>query len=322
MLLAVFGIIFFLTKQSVTNQLTENDDIVYTDSIQLYVESCLEETVQNGIEHNFLQGGFYNPILVTDYKGTNVPYYFYLDAPNVPTIGEIEQGISQYSEEKIDSCLADFKAFQDFKVNQEEKKKIVVKIGDKKINVQMRLPLEITQGNTVKNMDTFSIALDIPLNDAITVLHGNVILQQQEKNEVILTDLITGAVTQEYLFETFYQDDNVIYVMNFPKVIVNGKPLTAQYVIKYNWYGELDKKFDLQPIGKVKGKVGEPLVYQLNITNGTPSYEAQTNLFTIPNTGLVTFTPELEQLGTYYVPIEATDAKGTDLEYMILEIEG
>ena len=321
MLLAVFGMVFFLAKQTVIQEITENQETLYTDSIKLYVESCLEDTFQEGIQHNFLQGGFYNPILVTDYKGTKVPYYFYLDVPNVPTISNIEKDLAQYTEDNIDLCFGDFKSFEIFKVEQQGNKKITSSIGKDKINIQMRLPLEITQGSSVKNIDLFSTELEIPLNDAITVLHGNMVLQQQEKNEVVLTDLITGAVTQDYLFDTFYQNDEVIYVMNFPKVIVNDVPLTAQYAIKYDWYGELDNNFDLQPIGKIKSKVGEHLLYQLNLSNGTASFNAKTDLFAIQDDGVVTFTPQVEQQGLYYIPISATKDNNEDKEYMILEIE-
>ena len=115
--------------------------------LQTFVTECLEQVSREAIVKIGLGGGYLEPtnseytpyyfqvnqnnptesdILVIN-QNNKVPYWYYMNTPNscyncmvteknIPTFEDMQRQISVYVEKNIDSCLNDFKAFEDMKI--------------------------------------------------------------------------------------------------------------------------------------------------------------------------------------------------------------
>lgn len=319
-LFMVLGTVFLASKVGI-ERLTPEEAPVNDEAaaIKSFTDNCLKKTLEEGILSVSLNGGFYTPTLITFYESWEVPYHFYLGEDLHPDQETVEKGLEYYVYDKLDFCLGEFKVFPNAKVEAGDLFPKVT-ISEKSVKATAEMPLKIWVGDKQTELNAFEAEVKVPLQKVVTVIEGLSKKQAIEPNEVMLDYLMEDSAKNQYQFEQHYQKDEVITALVFENIKLKGQPLQVQYASRYDWFGELDKEVDLQPIGEQFAIVGEEFIYQLNATGTNITYASNSNLIHINKEGLITFTPKPEQAGTYYLWVGAGNGTEEDAELMILDV--
>ncbi len=83
------------------------------EPVESFIQSCVEETVDESVVGLSMQGGYYNKEPSGSYLLFKVPYYFDNGKINVPSKNDIEKEFSDYIENGIINCIDDFKNFKE-----------------------------------------------------------------------------------------------------------------------------------------------------------------------------------------------------------------
>jgi len=122
--------------------------------VKNYVESCIENTMDEAISVAGLQGGYvYLPndldespfghlTIVGNFK---TPMWYYSGNNRVPELFEIEDGISRYVTENIDRCLNDFKDLTVYSVTKSDGINVQTLINREDVLVKVDMPVEINK---------------------------------------------------------------------------------------------------------------------------------------------------------------------------------
>lgn len=310
---------FFLTSTVIKESLSQTKATTTDDTaaIKSFVDNCLKQTLEGGIGAISLNGGFYMPTRVTFYENWEVPYYFYLGDDLHPNTETVEKSLEYYIYDNLQQCVGDFKLFFGIKVERGDALPEVT-ITEKSVKAKVEMPLKVSVGDTQTELNTFEAEVKVPLQKVITVIEKISENQALEPNEVMLDYLMKDSIQNGYKFELHHQNDEVITALIFDDVKLKGQPLQVQYASKYDWFSELDKEIDLQPLGEQFAIVGEEFTYQLNATGANLTYGSNSELIHINKNGLITFTPKKEDAGTHYLWIGVGNGTEEDAELMTL----
>ena len=157
-ILIVAGVALFLMFRATIFRvkIPESMEPVYTSFL-----SCLEEDTLTGINilgsqagyialPDFESGSQYMPFSSQlDFLGNPVPYWYYVSGNNiekeqVPSIGDMEDDLGEYIEDKIKNCVLDNYYDQGFEIFQGEAKALTT-IRDREVIVNLKMDLGISK---------------------------------------------------------------------------------------------------------------------------------------------------------------------------------
>ena len=163
-------------------------------SVKIFVEECLDETLERAVNLIGQQGGYIefpaDPIRVgpfTNYLsvfgGNRVVYWYYkadnnIDYIQVPTINSMENEISSYVTDHLMGCLGSFNEFDGF-IIKKGRIKTEIDISNSQITSKIIFPLEISKGDFNFKFPEFYSTLNVPLGDLYTVARR--VYDQQEE---------------------------------------------------------------------------------------------------------------------------------------------
>lgn len=150
-IMAVFALTAFLLKSGETSSETLTQPVQTVDELKIpvkqQVEGCLDQTATKAIHYVSLQGGYYNPPPVYQYQfGAFIPYYYYDNKVNLPTISEIETELGNAIKDFLPKCLDPAKDFffNDGIIVNYEIKEVVVRLTSTATIVEANIPTTIT----------------------------------------------------------------------------------------------------------------------------------------------------------------------------------
>ena len=292
---------------------------IETGALKMFVESCLRKTSYDAIYYNYINGGFYKPQFITLYNQWAVPYYYYLGDGYIPLETQIEEGLQQYIENNILYCLNNFTDIKDFNTVVKDLPLAKVNIKQNQVDFSLNLPLEVSRGDTIKEISQFSVELEVPLKEVNEILISIINEQEKSSDEVMLDYLSRLAVEKEFTTKLFYEVDEVVYILTFDQIDLLGRNLITQFAVKYDWYEIINKSFDLKPLEKQSVVLGEELVYNLNYTGENVSFTSNHQRLKFVNDTLI-FIPLKEDVGKQKILISATDDKDYDFEWLLVNV--
>jgi hypothetical protein len=318
LILLLATMLFFLVSTFTTSELEDIENVpVQTIPVQIFIERCLSNTAEDAIQYNFLKGGIYRPSFISIYEGSRIPYYFYLGEDVHPTEEQIVQDLGEYIQNNFLECL-DFTVFPDKIIERSGSPLVSVTAQETRILVELQYTIQVREGNQERRLDHFEASLNVPLREVLGVVSQRINAQMLEPNEIMLTDLADGSWDQGYTFETIYQDDDVIFILRFPDIKVNSELLQIQYASKYNWFNELEKEVDLEPLGKHRIKQGQAFKIHPNFSGENVTLTTDSDL------AIITAEDRIEipsnALGTNYILVTAANGNASDTELLIIEV--
>jgi len=185
--LAVLIFVFFQKSSPVKSEVPKEFQPIYNDFL-----SCLEEQVSFGIslmeskggriyEETFEPGSSYMPFSnVLDFLGNKIPYWYYVSGNNlerekVPSKLEMQNQLALFLEESVSRCSFEKYYPQGFSVYTYSPK-ASVKILDKSVELDLRMPMSITFGedsNFISNSHEVSVKSNLgSLYDAAVKIYN------------------------------------------------------------------------------------------------------------------------------------------------------
>jgi hypothetical protein len=317
-LFAAAGLTYFLSKGSVKNN-SENAP-VYD-----YVQSCIDDSVINGIRYISFQGGYYNsPEKYTRYGVADVPYYFYLGQRQIPSKSVIEKELSKYIEKELVSCN-DKSNFEEQGYSLEFGKPSVKTSLGKEIKVSVNYPIKITKDKKISSLRDFSYSKEFDFDRLYSLINQFSDEHQQNSDFMPLGYLSVLAKNNNFKFNLIYISGNeVVYSFIFNDLFKN-ESLIYNFAAKYKWeQGKpINKRVEIEEIPDQHVFAGNSFYYKVNARGNNVQFEDYSDLFDInKNTGEIKFRSGQDQSGSYQILIKAYDNSGNeDSKIMNLYVE-
>jgi len=236
-ILAVAGLTYLLVNLSTEERLiSESEKALPAEmaSVQNYVESCLEQTLEKALIATGKQGGYY---VLPEYSSTkahiDAPFYVYHNVDKMPGIERIEQEVSVYIEDQLLFCLQNFQSFP-FMI-EFEYPQVDTNIVEGRVAVELFYPLEINVGEKVVHLDLFSSSVPsrlLQIYEASTEI-TNLSL---EYGTGICLDCV-GDISEKNNLQidiVEFKDDQIFYVIKDEQVKIFDQPYYFRFASKYD----------------------------------------------------------------------------------------
>lgn len=151
-----------------------------------YVEECLSKELEGAIFKASVQGGYVEiPYFISSdprsyYDGaTKIPYWWYEGQNRMISTYDIEMDAEDFIRERIDYCLQNFTAFEQFEVEKRGRPEPDVEIGINSVKVKMKYPLHVYYEKKAREADVtlFGAGLDVPLGKLLGTAQRIMILE-------------------------------------------------------------------------------------------------------------------------------------------------
>src|SRR3989344_4117657 len=224
-------VVYFIVNSTKITILSENKIHPDIQPVYSYIENCVFETGEDAIEYIGVHGGYYKlPELSIDIE---IPYYLYERKNFIPLKEEIEEQISLYVNENLNSCISE-EELSDFQINFGEIKTKTL-IEDEKVIFNIEYPLSIKKGEnsyTIKNFNT-----EIPVRLGIVYdIANNLVANDLENPRYICLPCI------DYFSEKYdikikainYNEKEFIFTISDENSKINDNNFILNYVNKYD----------------------------------------------------------------------------------------
>jgi len=294
--------------------------------IKIFIESCLKEVAEEGIEFISKQGGYYFFIpdsVHAGIAGFRVPLYLSNDEIKMPPKDTISKELEEYMNDKINTCIDDFNSFQDqgFNVNSESINLGII-WGEDILKLDISYPITITNLDSTYTLNRFNVQLPIRLGRIYTLISMYLAEQVKDTSSVCISCL-TKLLEENDLYADFDQIYDDIAVLEIKDTSL-GNPFAFIFAINlsYNQEEETPSPVNIDDIPNQDAGVGYLFTYDVSATGSSLKYTDSSHLFNIhEDTGLIEFTPEPDSLGRHLIIVDIEDLKGnTDSEMFILNI--
>ena len=348
-LLVAVGFLFYYQTQIV-----ERGDIQRIFSfgldvtpIEQYVQSCLKTVSLDAIENISEQGGYYNldNVLSTDSSLYSTAYYFYEDRVLIPNKKKVEEEIENYINEHILFCISDFDAFreQGFNISFGYTENSVT-LNPNEVIISMNMPVEITKQDQKKELKRFYVNLnDVRLGSMLETASTLINNQLLDPDYIPLSYIYDVAERDNFFIHI--EDERDINVYFF--IIIDNRSNPSRKLIYANKYREyscddlpidadtsdiiacMERRiaesgyvFYLKDIPDMNATIENEFYYKVNASGLNLNFSDSTHLFDINvSTGVINFTPTIDQLGNHLVWINVMDDLGKeDFESFYLNI--
>ena len=206
LVLAVTSFIFYISSQTVTQNLPTSSDLSFdTSSVELYVQKCFEEKVDDALFNIAQQGGFYElPRISIQEAFVNAPYYLYLGDQYIPETVKMQDNIQFYVEENMQEC-SNFSIFPSFQIDTQPPQ-VEVTLTENRIVAELDLKIEITQGEKIKELRPFIVDKKSRLLELAQIAQ-EITATQQEHNEMVCISCL-ALLGLEHNVEIFSVDSD------------------------------------------------------------------------------------------------------------------
>jgi len=206
-----------------------------TQSVKLFIDSCLGETTRAGIYLVGHQGGYLDvPSPYVNLLPLKAPYYYYEGKLAIPEKGAIEREISTYVNANIEKCLSNFTSFRQQGIIIETGSPLSnVTISSNDVTAYLKYPIKITKDDRTSTLESFTQNAGFNMNEKYNIA-TQIINEQQKDSETIPIGYLT-ELSMEKGFKFilgFPEQDIVVFNLIFNET---GDKFIYAFAIKYNW---------------------------------------------------------------------------------------
>jgi hypothetical protein len=218
-IMAVFGIVIYTTDMFVTQT---NESYVNslsamqgTDSVQSYIESCLDQSTREAIQITLKNGGYYSSISSLNleyYSDENelleLPFYYYQGNSQIPSVESFETQVAIGTTELFEKCIDDFSAFKELGYTIESSRAVIdIEFSDASI-IELYYPIILSIQEDATEFDYFTLYYPFDLREILDEV--NSYLEKQSSEE-------SGFFSVGYLSQAAYFSGYDFYY-NFPQL--------------------------------------------------------------------------------------------------------
>jgi len=217
------------------NDLGENLSDTY--HITNYVESCLSDSLVSSLKFFGTQGIIYNNSnIYRNLSYFNIPYFYYLGENRLPSLKETEEILAIYSEGYFDECMNDFKETNDYRVEFNEDKELMVKINKDYVSTSLRYPIIITKGDFTSNIERFEAEINFNFEEIYNVTNKFIMKHYKYPNFIPIGYMSVLSYEENIEIQYSYlTHDSLIYVFIFNNLKLNDEPYVLSFGVRYNF---------------------------------------------------------------------------------------
>ena len=313
-LLVVFGL--FLFSQSFGRERTiEEFNEKPTENLPLnnFIETCLKNTMKNGLVDLGVQGGFYAipyESIVTEYS--QVPFYYYEGSLNVPSLEDLQNEFSGYVSQNIEVCFNDFLIFKEQGVGIEsegvEAKTLIL---NDKIASNIKVPLKI--GEQDLRDFRFTWSQDVRLKEIHWIIMHILNQIKEDPYNIHISQLFDLMERHKLQIDSItHSQGSIVYVIQDNSTVINELPYMFIFATKLNTSNQAPKLYT----SDLSANVGEAFEYYVEAKDPEGDelvYSSNSELFFVhPESGYINFIPTEESVGDYRVKFSVTDGLASD----------
>ncbi len=321
-IIIVASLIFFSLQTDLTMQGefgTDDVSKIPADIIPIknYVDNCIKDIMDDEVIWLSLQGGYYSVVDGYSYDFIDIPFYFYLGESRFPAKRVIEREFSRYMEDKLPGCIKDFKSFRESGYDISAGSISVDTSLGKMLNMKVTYPISVRKQESKTDISSFYLDYNFDFDKLYNILSDFEVEHQKNPDFVPIGHLSLAAYNNNFTYDLIYGDNNsVIYSLVFNDLLDEEKVLLFNFAAQYGWY-ELQAVADDIQLKSIPPQQAYPdyeFAYQVVALNATNlKFSDYTSLFDIDeDTGVIRFTPTIEDRGTHSIMIKAEDDKGNE----------
>lgn len=319
------GFIFYLNSTSRDNETKRNEinELSLTYPVKNYVEGCIKNTANGALFFIGSRGGYYDmPELSIELIPERMPYYYINRRKLNPSRATIEKEISKYLLGHLGECIGDLKTLrqQGYSFDGGLKNSHTL-IADEQISIKLDYPLKIYKDNFNTKFDEFTYIVPTKLGVIINIAN-KMINEISQDTHICLNCLFNYSLTYNLTFK-IYEISNSTFIIS----IEDNQSIVDEDTFKFRFAVQLTQEYSYNTTYRSRilpqsAEAGYLFTYKLPEQNKKVKYKAYTNLFEIDeDTGVINFTPTLEQIGTHLIPIDVIDDEGNvEKEFLTLNV--
>ena len=333
-LLAVSSLAFFLINNygQIEDQTTGSvADLSSTDSVQLFVEQCLEDAAYSSTSSLLAKGG-YSHLEGVDLLSENyldfgqgdefftLPYYFAGGESTMPEIEEMKTSLETLIVKDFLLCVDNFSAFEKQGYSVESADPLVdVSFVDGGYFVNLDYPFMLNTMSMSSESASFRSYISFDFLEVYSQIEEFLLTQEEDPKYFSIGALSSVLRGSGYYYEyiPFGEQQNEILVQVYYPVPVQEEDFVLSFVLLYDWdelHAEQEHNSSQEP-GLIMSEMEDwhivfPGVhtYQVSAEGEGISYEVSPNTLDVdPSTGLITLDSSEYSNGVYLYFIKVSD---------------
>lgn len=321
--IVILGIVatgLYFTKERANVPVNPEEVLTLTqvsDSVSATTQNCLTLKLKDTVDLVSIQGGYFGaPTEFLKYSVDNVggvlyiPYYIKDNEDLGITKEKYESSISYGLEKAAKKCF-DFRRYPYNITVELDQIKVKTSIEAKQIKSIVEVPLRIIVGNSVKEINSFTVSIKSKADEMYN-LADNITKQQYEAGEVVcfscLPEIMSDYSVNVNTIQT-EDKDNYIILYDLQDLEQENSFVFAHSINKE----KSNTSFAFEEIPSLNAKAGTVFEYTVNVPPGFNVYD-DSDLFEITPEGKIQFTPSEEDKGEQIITIGINNSENKQLE--------
>ena len=308
-ILVVVGLFMLVGQESSFEQDLNEAEQNAKKAVQTYVENCLKEQLEDINQLVSLQGGYYQePPYPSDYVVDRetfeivqpyVPYVFNQGQKTFPTRVKVEEQLALGMKDNLYNCK-DLSSLPYDASIRSEAGEVTASFLNTKVSVSVSLPIVLNVGNTVININQFSIEIPSKLPKLYEVAERITDEQVQRGMQLCLTCLSRTIEEHNVHLEMTEEGRETVHIITYTLSAPAGGDVFI-FAHKFSLGGEISTLL-LPPVEKLEATAGYPFTYELMAYGNGLTFYDDSELFDIDeHSGTITFSPTKEDVGSEIV---------------------
>ncbi len=326
-LIVLFVTLFFVfTSFEPQEPATETQAAAYA-----LIAQCVEDVATGGIPFLASRGGYYEIppgylVYTEEYNPyfTTIPYYYNEGAMTVLSEDELVTQFELFLLSRIKQCYNSTSESSDYTFKELRTEEVTVSFTDYAVEILYDSHVALVDASSTTAISPIEIVLPSSYYSAYTSAVA-IAEEQSSKGNIFcitcLTNYKQGAIenilTEEVSSDDFYA---IIYAINFTEESTDATALFS-FAGRYALAPEAED-LRILPIADQTIVIGYPYTYTISATKSAVQFSDNSDLFDIDSSGLISFYPDENSVGTHLIEITAQDLQGNfDTVSFYLEIK-
>tara|TARA_Y100000034_G_scaffold39094_3_gene48207 strand:- start:7366 stop:8130 length:765 start_codon:yes stop_codon:yes gene_type:complete len=236
-LVICFMIFYYLMNSQPTIEQSSTDLIPELTSINLFVDSCLKNTIEKAVYTIGVRGGYTSdpPLAADSFLFSSTAYFYYEGENKIPQLSVIEDEISNYVSHNLPNCINNFSEFKDSGVEIMQSPIISeTMVKDNVVQVDINYPLTLNKGQQKRIISKFT--QEYPVRLKLIYETSNKMIKEQLLYPNVVCISCISKITDDTLFsiEKINFGDTIYFVIIDDKSIVLDMPYRFVFANKYD----------------------------------------------------------------------------------------
>ena len=236
--LLILIFVLFITFSNKKNETLEKTPLVKADDVSLFITSCLQKEIENGLVVVSSQGGYYHlpPQSFASSEGL-LPYYFNINNSMQRSLSQkkVEEQIGLYISDNIQNCFHNFSSFPEKRIIiSSEEKYADIQLSDGRVLAKLFYPISMTENNKKQNLQFFTAIVPIDALKLIELSQEYLDAQMKNQEGIPLDSVVHLKEKYNISLSVLFIEENAILTFFDEKIKIQDTPLLFRFAVKYN----------------------------------------------------------------------------------------